>query len=138
MWRSPKESRSRSRQRRTLHLVVALVMTMCALSTAFSVTRADPPNRAPSVEWFVISEGPLDLYSFFGYVSDPDGSTEGYVVQFGGAVESYGISATVGPDGSFDEVFSLPGAESGIVTADTQDPQGAASETAMTYLYVTP
>jgi len=120
--------------------VFALCVAVIALSAAFAVTHAadPPPNSPPVIEWFMISEGPVHTYEFFGYVSDPDSSTEGYVVQFGGVVDSYGISAAVGADGSFDEAFVLPGVETGTVTADTTDSQGAPAETAMYWLQVTP
>ncbi len=118
----------------------ALGLAVIALCTAFAVTYAAdaPPNHPPVIDWFMISEGPACYYEFFGYVSDPDNSTEGYVVQFGGIVEGEGLTATVGVDGSFDEFFFLPNIQSGVVTADTEDPQAAPAETAAYDLQVTP
>ena len=134
-----KDSRSRWRESRAMRLAFALALGVLALLTSFAVTYADdpPPNEPPVIEWFLISEGPMDTFDFFGYVSDPDNSTEGYVVQFGGTVEGQGLSATVGPDGSFDENFIITEIESGTVTADTEDPQGAPAETVGYWLDVT-
>lgn len=126
-------------RRRTLAMMLAFVLVSAAIGLwpVIAVTYADdpPPNDPPAIEWFAISEGPFHTYEFFGYVSDADNSTEGYVVEFGGNVS--GISATVAADGSFDESFYLPDIESGIVTADTADPQGASAETAAFDLLVT-
>lgn len=107
-----------------------------ALSSAVASTFADdpPPNNPPVIEWFMISEQGNDTYEFFGNVSDPDNSTEGYTVTFSGVAS--GITATVGSDGSFDETFYLPNIQSGLAFADTQDPQDAAAETATFDLYV--
>ncbi len=124
---------------RSVVLAFGLSLAVLVLPLSLAATRADdpPPNHPPVIEQFMISEGPGDTFEFYGYVSDPDGSTAGYTVRFGGAVESYNISATVAADGSFDEVFILPGVQTGIVTADTTDPQDADAETAMYYLVVT-
>jgi hypothetical protein len=139
MLRLVSQSESHRQIKRSGRLMLGLALGILVLSVAFAVSYAadPPPNHPPVIEQFMISEGPADTYEFFGYVSDPDGSTAGYVVTFGGAVASYNISATVGADGSFDEVFILRGVETGTVTADTKDPQGASAETAEYYLFVT-
>ncbi len=131
MLRAQRDRKYRSRSRTFTLAIVAAVF--CAI---FSPASADdpPPNNPPEIEWFAISNSAYDTYEFYGYVSDPDGSTEGYIVTFSGAMS--GISATVGPDGSFDEVFYLPNAQSGLVYADTIDPQGARAETAEYDLYL--
>ncbi len=86
----------------------------------------------------MVLEGPAYTYEFFGYVSDPDNPTDGYVVQFGGIVDGEGLTATVGVDGSFDKTFILPNVRSGVAPADTEDPQGTPAETAAYDLQVTP
>lgn len=118
----------------SLRLIVGVAVIL--LSSAFASTFADdpPPNNPPEIEWFMISEQGSDIYEFYGYVSDPDNSTEGYTVTFSGVVS--GITATVGSDGSFDESFYLPNVQSGLAFADTQDPHGADAETAAFDLYV--
>ncbi len=140
MFHLRKDSRSHRQEPRGAGLAFTFALVVIVLPTAFALTyAADPPqNQPPVIEWFMISEGPAFTYEFFGYVSDPDNSTEGYVVEFGGIVEGDGLEATVGFDGSFDEVFILPNAENGVVTADTVDPLGAPAETAAYDLQVTP
>jgi hypothetical protein len=134
--------RAQSNQRyhlrsRTLRLAFAAGTIVAILCFAFSPAYATdpPPNNPPEIEWFAISEGPGNTYEFYGYVSDPDNSTEGYTVTFSGVVS--GISATVESDGSFEEVFYLPNVQSGLVLADTEDAQGASADTAAFDLYVT-
>ena len=118
----------------SLRFIVAVAASL--LSSAFASTFADdpPPNNSPVIEYFMISDQGDGYYEFFGYVSDSDNSTEGYTVTFSGVAS--GITATVGSDGSFDETFYLPNVQSGLAFADTQDPQGAAAETATFDLYV--
>ena len=135
MLRAQRDRKYRSRSH-TFGRAFTLGIVVAMLCTVFAPAFADdpPPNDPPEIEWFAISDGPGNLYEFYGYVSDPDGSTDGYIVTFSGVVS--GISVAVGPDGSFDEVFHLTDVQSGLVLADTADPQGASAETVAFDLYV--
>ncbi len=72
-----------------------------------------------------------DVWDFQGTVTDKSGPTAGLIVNFGGVLTKYGISATVNADGSYstsDEIRSLT---AGTATAQTVNAAGTPSNVAM-------
>jgi hypothetical protein len=77
-----------------------------------------------------------DAWTLGGTVVDYDSNMLGMLVVFGGVFADYGITATVEADGQFYTVAVCVGLESGTATAQTSDPEGAASNVAITYVSV--
>ncbi len=115
---------------RSMALAFPLALALLALSQSLALAQA--PTGPPVIDQFQITEMMGGIWAFEGHVYDPDGPTEGYVVNFGGAVS--GLSATCRSDGSFSEGFWIPGLTGGV-SADTTDPQGAAADTRMFYVH---
>lgn len=97
-----------------------------------------PGNAAPVIEDFTVVQAVPSAYTFSGRVLDANDPVQGFVVTFGGVVDGYGVTATVGADGYFETTAVLVGLHSGFATAQTRDPHGALSNTALYYVLVNP
>jgi len=121
--------------------VRALIATVTGSSGALAgrtgvALQTESENQPPVITDFGAVEGPGDYWTFEGTVTDPDDSVEGMVVTFGGVLASYSVSAVVRADGTFSLTQPFPGLETGIASAQTQDPHGALSNTAECWVLV--
>jgi hypothetical protein len=108
---------------------------------AFNVTVADtliwiPFDNPPTITDFTVIPGPGDTYTLSGMVTDLDQEVVGMVVTFGGVFESYGITAIVQADGTFETTKICVGLYTGTGTAWTYDSLGMMSNEAIFYVTV--
>jgi len=87
-------------------------------------------NAAPVISNFSLSEEAGNVWFIQGSVSDQDDNVQGMVVSFGGVLASYGLSATVSANGTFQLDVQLVGLQEGSATAQTTDSLGAQSNLA--------
>jgi hypothetical protein len=87
-------------------------------------------NQAPVISDFYGISEPGGLWTFYGTVTDVDDPVQGMVVDFGGVLANFSLTATVQADGTFSITQAFAGLESGGATAQTQDPHGALSNVA--------
>ena len=85
---------------------------------------------APEILSFTYSRSG-NQWTFTGTVSD-DGATEGATIDFGGVLEGY--TTTVGPDGSFTLIVTLPPGTVGEATAIWTDSENLSSNVGVVYL----
>jgi len=100
-----------------------------SVETSFTVHVA-PVNHAPVISNFGGVQQLGDLWTFHGTVTDVDDPVQGMVVNFGGVLASFSVTATVEADGTFSLTREFLGLQSGTATAQTQDPHGAYSNEA--------
>lgn len=84
-------------------------------------------SGAPTITSFNVIQGPGGTWTFSGHVADE--AAMGIVVQFGGAWQVAGLSATCDGSGNFSATFFLPTLTSGSVTAQCADVWGLLSNT---------
>ena len=84
-------------------------------------------SGAPTITSFNVIRGPGGTWTFSGHVADE--APMGIVVQFGGAWQACGLSATVDGSGNFSATFFLPTLTSGSITAQCADVWGLLSNT---------
>ena len=96
------------------------------VDTTFAVHR----SAAPIIGNFYCINEISNFWTFTGTVTDTDDAVEGYVVTFGGVLENYHLTTTVGADGVFSLTIELAGLQTGIGTAQTHDPHGVLSNEA--------
>lgn len=94
-------------------------------------------NDAPVIHNFVGTAGTGDVWTFSGTVTDVDDSVQGWQVSFGGILSTYGYTATVNADGTFEIIQQFPNLQSGMATASTSDPHGLQSALASYEVFVT-
>jgi hypothetical protein len=100
-----------------------------SVETSFTVHVA-PVNEPPVISGFTAILELGDLWTFEGTVTDVDDPVEGMVVNFGGVLASFNVTATVEADGTFSLTREFLGLQSGTASAQTQDPHGAYSNEA--------
>ena len=100
-----------------------------SVETSFTVHVA-PVNEAPVISGFHAVGESGALWIFEGTVTDVDDPVEGMVVNLGGVLASFNVTATVQADGTFSLTREFVGLQSGAATAQTQDPHGAYSNEA--------
>jgi hypothetical protein len=84
-------------------------------------------SAAPTITSFNVIQSGGGTWTFSGHVSDE--APMGIVVQFGGAWQACGLSATVDGSGNFSATFYLPTLTSGSITAQCTDVWGLLSNT---------
>jgi hypothetical protein len=94
-------------------------------------------NYPPVISNFTASETP-NTWIFAGHVTDPDESTTGFTVTFGGLPSVTGKTTTVNAGGNFTLAAVLGANENGTVTAQTVDAGGLKSNLAMAMVNQTP
>jgi hypothetical protein len=100
------------------------------VDTTVTVHVSDPPTIG---NFYCINEI-SDYWTLSGTVTDNDDPVEGDVVTFGGVLEGYHLTATVGPDGVFSLTVELAGLQEGTATAQTWDPHGVLSNVATDWI----
>ena len=100
-----------------------------SVETSFTVHVA-AVNNAPVISDFGATQGMGDIWTFSGSVTDVDDPVEGMIVNLGGVLAGYSVTATVQADGTFSLTREFLGLQSGPATAQTQDPHGAYSNEA--------
>ena len=93
-------------------------------------------NDAPVISSFYSYDEGDDTWTFYGTVTDVDDDVEGMVVELGGILAGYDLTAIVASDGSFTVSERLPDLISGYASAQTEDEWGAISNEADTYVLV--
>jgi hypothetical protein len=84
-------------------------------------------SAAPTITSFNVIQAGGGCWTFKGTVADE--APYGIVVQFGGAWQAGGLSATVDIHGNFSATFFLPSLKSGSITAQCTDVWGLLSNT---------
>ena len=92
-------------------------------------------NDAPVISDFDYTQNFDGSFTFSGTVTDVDDDVQGMIVDFGGILASYGVTATVLANGTFSLTQQFPGLQSGYATAQTEDDGGAESNLATVYVY---
>lgn len=93
-------------------------------------------SAAPVITHFYCINEIANFWTFTGDVSDVDDEVEGYVVNLGGVLAGYGLTATAREDGVFTLTVEISGLQQGTATAQTTDPHGVLSNLAMDYIMV--
>jgi hypothetical protein len=93
-------------------------------------------SDAPFISNFYCINEVASFWTLTGTVTDTDDDVEGYIVNFGGVLAGFNITATVGADGVFCATFELVGLQEGTGTAQTTDPFGVLSNVAGYWLIV--
>ncbi len=99
-------------------------------TTATFTDTVDWVDQAPVISNFQMTNEAGNYWTISGTVTD-DTNPTGYVVNFGGVLAGYGYTATVDSDGTFSVVEEIDNLQVGMATAQTTDPQGLVSNTAM-------
>ena len=95
------------------------MMGMKTGTTTSEAVNALVTSGAPTIASFNVIQGSGGTWTFSGHVCDE--SPYGIVVQFGGAWQVAGLTATCDIHGNFSATFYLPSLTSGSVTAQCQD-----------------
>lgn len=102
------------------------------VETTLEVHISDPPVIS---NFYCIAEYG-DFWTLSGIITDNDDDVEGFLVTFGGVLESFGITATAREDGVFCVTVELVGLQEGTATAQTEDPHEVLSNLAQYWMFV--